>query len=430
MKNIKMTRNPFLLFLPFLILFITIALIFPTHGNDNDEARYLMFAQNMLHGFYSPPAPNIDLGNSPGYSIILMPFIALSLPLISITILNAFFYYLSIVFLFKTLEQLVSFRIALIFSLFWGFYYNGYQNVYLIISETFTSFLVCFFIFNLFRALATKNRGKTKIYIYLSGLTIGYIILTKVIFGYVVLLMLVASFFLWILNRSSDYYKKGLFILFIGMATTIPYLAYTYHLTGKIFYWSSFSGENLYWMASPYEGEYGSWIKYPADSQSKTTFFAGGKELIELHHEKDFEEIAKYRGMKRDDVLMRISIENIKSHPVKYIQNCISNAGRILFNYPYTYTLEKSTTLLRMPLTGIIVVLGLFCIFPTLKNWRKINYPLRFLLFFILLYLGASVFACAETRMFTVAVPILLLWISYILQKTITIKIKLDNESV
>ena len=418
------------MFLPFLVLFIAIALIFPTNGNESDESRYLMFAQNLVHGFYSPPAPNIDLGNSPGYPIILIPFIALSLPLICVTILNAFFYYFSIVLLFKSLERLVSFKIALIFSLFWAFYYNSYQNIYLIISETFVSFLICLLIFSLTSAFDLKNSRKTEFYIYLSGLTIGYIALTKVIFGYVVLLMLIVSFFLWLLNRTSIYYKKGLLILLIGMFTTAPYLAYTYHLTGKIFYWSSFTGDNLYWMTSPDESEYGSWIKYPTDSLSKTTFVPDGQKLIEINHQKDFDEIKKYKGMERDEALKRLAIENIKSHPAQYIKNCFYNVGRILFNFPYTYTREKPTTLLRIPLSGTIVFLALFCIFPTLVNWKKINYPLRFLLFFILLYLGASILACAETRMFTVAVPILLVWISFILQKTTTIKIKLDKEAV
>ena len=96
MKILK-TKNPFLLFLPFLILYITLVFIFPTSGAAGDENRYLMFANNLIHGFYSPSALNIDLGNSPGYPIILMPFIALHFPLICIALLNAVLYYLSTV---------------------------------------------------------------------------------------------------------------------------------------------------------------------------------------------------------------------------------------------------------------------------------------------------------------------------------------------
>jgi hypothetical protein len=105
MKNINVTKNPYLLFAPFLILYIIIVLIFHKQGTIGDEGRYLMFAHNLIHGFYSPTGPNIDLGNGPGYPIILKPFVALHLPLIFMRLINAVFYYLSIVLLFKSLAK-------------------------------------------------------------------------------------------------------------------------------------------------------------------------------------------------------------------------------------------------------------------------------------------------------------------------------------
>ena len=101
----------------------------------------------------------------------------------------------------------------------------------------------------------------------------------------------------------------------------------------------------------------------------------------------------------------------------------------MLFNYPYSYTIQKPETLLRLPLNGIIAVFMLFCLIPTFINWRKIIFPVRFMLFFTLLYLGGSIFGSAETRMFTVIVPILLFWIAYIIQKSIKIKLKFDENS-
>ena len=119
-KNIKLPQNPWLLFLPFLVLYIIFVFIFPTTGHQGDEERYLMFADNLVHGFYSPPAPDINLTNGPGWPIILAPFVALGLPLMCITVMNAFFYYLSAVFLYKALRETVSQKLTLFFSLFWG----------------------------------------------------------------------------------------------------------------------------------------------------------------------------------------------------------------------------------------------------------------------------------------------------------------------
>jgi 4-amino-4-deoxy-L-arabinose transferase-like glycosyltransferase len=430
MRKFAIPKNPFLLFLPFLVFFIVLALILPTHGNASDENRYLMFAQNLLHGFYSPPAPGVDLGTGPGYPFIIFSLVALSLPLVCITVLNAILYYLSIVLLFKALEQILSFKTALGFSLFWAFYYNSYENIPMILTETFASFLTCFLIFTLVKAFNSNSQGKRKIYIFLSGLTIAYIVLTKVIFGYVLLVMFIASILLWAINRRSGNYRKGLIILSIAFITTVPYLIYTYHLTGKIFYWSTFGGNNLYWMSSPYDEENGSWIKYPMNSQTKDNYIQGGDSLIDLYHRQDFVEASKYKGVEQDEALKRIAIENIKSHPGKFIQNCACNIGRLLFNYPYSYTVQKPITLLRFPMTGIIAVLMLFCTIPTFKNWRKLPYPIRFLLFFVFLYLGGSVFGSAETRMFTIAVPALLFWIAFIITQTIKVNLNFKNETV
>src|SRR5215467_7456599 len=103
--DLKSIKNPYLIFLPFLIFYIAYVIYFITDGVSGDQPRYLMYADNLIHGFYSPP--ELDLRNGPGYPIILVPFVALHLPFVSMTILNAFLHYLSIVFLFKALRQIV-----------------------------------------------------------------------------------------------------------------------------------------------------------------------------------------------------------------------------------------------------------------------------------------------------------------------------------
>ena len=63
MRNKLLNKSPFLLFLPFLVLYIIIVLIHPTNGTTGDEGRYLLLSHHLLNGFFSPPFPNIDLGN-------------------------------------------------------------------------------------------------------------------------------------------------------------------------------------------------------------------------------------------------------------------------------------------------------------------------------------------------------------------------------
>ena len=259
LKNHKIVQNAFLLFLPFLILYVVLILIFAKGSNIGDEGRYLMYSQNLTHGFYTLPAPYLDLGNGPGYSLIIMPFVALKLPLISIKLINAIFYYFSIILLFKSLQRIVTFNFALIFSLLWALYPNTFEQLPYVLPEVFASSLIPLLLFSVTLAFSKGKTKKTYIYTITAGLTFGYLALTKPIFGYVLVFMILGTIFLLIINRTNSNYKKSILILTIAFVTTIPWLAYTYHMTGKFLYWSSYGGNNLYWMSTPYENEYGDW---------------------------------------------------------------------------------------------------------------------------------------------------------------------------
>jgi hypothetical protein len=426
----KNKQNPFLLFAPFLVIFIVLVFYNKPDIEIGDQSRYLTYAGNLLEGFYSQPYPDIDLGNGPGYSLILLPFVALSLPLVSITLLNSIMYYFSIILLFRILQKFVSFQYALVIGLFWAIYINMYQYLHLILPQIFSVFLVTLIGWGLVNSFDKNTFSGVKKYLFYTGFFIGFLALTKPIFGYVMLVMLIGSVILWIINRKVTDYKKGVIILFLAFATVTPYLAYTYHLTGRIFYWSTFGGDNLYWITSPYDGEYGSWNMF-SDLESDSLEIRNNNfnetKSIYVNHKDDFREILKYKGIERDDVYKRIALNNIKNYPKKFLINCISNVGRMLFNFPYSFKFQSPKTLIRLPFNGIIVVFALFSIFPTFLNWRKIPYSIRFFLFFGLIYFGGSILGSAETRMFTIIVPVLLLWMAFVVYKTIRITSKFDT---
>lgn len=445
--NIKITRNPYIIFLPFLLLYAVIVLILQDNTLWGDEIRHFNEVQNLLHGFYSHPAPNIELRNGPGYPLLILPFIAMHVPLVIIKLFNAVFLYLAVVFLFKSLIQFVSFRKALLIGLFMACYYNALDFISMLYSEVFTVFLISLLVYCLTRTFNTTDSIKPKKYVFISGILFGYIALTKIIFGYVLLCMLIGSLLVWLFNRHVTNYKKGVVIMLLAFVTVSPYLVYTYSLTGRVFYWGTSGGNNLYWMSSLAEDEYGSWFPDPETGKgplissgsgneeggqmnlkNRSVYIPGAEDSIRIRHQADFEEINKYNnGPDRDDAYKKIVMKNIKSYPVKYIKNCFANIGRILFNYPYSYTPQKPGTLIRIPLNGIIVLLSLFCLIPTLLNWRRVTYAARYGLFIVAIYLGGSIFGSAEIRMFTIIVPVLLFWIGYMLQRTIKLHLKFGN---
>src|SRR3982751_4510520 len=78
----KAKQNPYLIFAPFLVFYLLICAFFHKDKLQGDEGRYLEFAHNLLHGYYSPPSPRQSLWSGPGYPILLMPFVGLGLPLV------------------------------------------------------------------------------------------------------------------------------------------------------------------------------------------------------------------------------------------------------------------------------------------------------------------------------------------------------------
>ena len=106
--QIYLELKPAVMFLPFLILYVLIILKVSTHELVGDEGRYYEFANNLLNGYYSPPAPNINLWSGPGYPIFLVPFVWLKMPLLVIKLANAFLQYFSIVLLFLAINKYTS----------------------------------------------------------------------------------------------------------------------------------------------------------------------------------------------------------------------------------------------------------------------------------------------------------------------------------
>jgi hypothetical protein len=363
---------------------------------NGDESRYLQFAKNILNGYYSPPYPNIDLMNGPGYPLVLVPFLAVGLPITFLILINAFFYYFSIVFLFKSLIEFVSFKKSLVLSLFWAFYYNVYQELVKLLTEPLTCLLITLILFYLVKLFQNDDRKSFKKYILISGVCIGYLALTKISFGYVLMFLLAGSISILIFNKRNSNLKKLVIVLVMALAFTTPYLIYTYNLTGKIFYWGTPGGDSLYWMSTPFKNEYGNWYGdfnlLPRSQKEIDRNVPGYLDSLKLHHQKDYDKIFDYPDViKREKMFKKIAIENIKSNPLKYLDNCISNVGRLLFSFPYSYTIQSNRTLFRLPLNGALVLISIFSLIPTFFNWKRLFFPIKFILFFLFLYLGASV---------------------------------------
>lgn len=410
-------RSPFLVFIPHLVVYLLLVLYFSQPSLRGDEERYLQFAQNLKNGFYSPPPPDINLWNGPGYPLLLLPVIALDLPLITIKLLNAVLLYLSAGFLLLTLRKLLSPKPAFLIALFFASYYPFFEILPLILTEApaiLLTTLFCYFLLKIPDRYSWRQ-------LLPAGLCMGYLALTKIIFGYVILAALGISGLLFLFKRSPNHHA-AVKILLVALAINLPWLGYTWQLTGKWFYWGNSGGMSLYWMSSPYRGEYGDWNNTDFDANCYNIAIQPCQdELLEKNHKADIDYILSLPPSKRDDAYRRKALENMLDHPWKFLENCWHNISRLLFGMPASYHYQTSKTLLRILPNAIVLTFMLIAAFLSLRNWKIISFPIKLLLLLSGLYLAACIPLSAYPRFFYPVLSPILLWIGVSLHQNIRI---------
>jgi 4-amino-4-deoxy-L-arabinose transferase-like glycosyltransferase len=294
-----------------------------------------------------------------------------------------------------------------------------------IMTETITTFLV-----SAIGLLIVQGYQEQKRWQFITaGLLFGYLVLVKIIFSNVLLALLAGAFFLWLFNRKKPAFRQLLIIPVIAFLVNVPYLLYTWNLTGKKLYWGNSGGMSLYWMSTPYPGEYGEWhnstISLYDRNETIDSIIMFNEKKLQDNHRADYIEIYSLPPQEQDDAFKKKAIENIKAHPVKFARNMIANAGRLIFDYPYSYTYQTETSLLRISINGILLTLILLTALISALNWRRIPFSLRVIVLTMLLYLGGSLLVSVYQRMFYVILPWMLLWVSYVLTHTVRINLKL-----
>ena len=412
--------HPLILFSPFLIVYILFIVKFNTGEIAYDELRYVELARNLLKGFYSPPPPDINLWSGPGYPLFLSPFLFFNVPVHLIKLLNAFLLYGSVILLFLSCKNYVPAAKAFLMACCWGSYLPAFQTLPSLLTETYVIFLISLFIFYLQKTFQHPSK-KT---IVISGVLLGLIVLTKIVFGYVLVVLLLVTFICLLIKRDRIN-KSVLSVFVVALLLNIPYLIYTYSITGKVFYWGNSGGLSLYWMSTPYENEYGDWNNTHLNANfGNDTGAVTDTTMLFKNHAKELTYINQLPKNLQDDALKKIAISNIKNYPVKFVRNCIANVSRMFFGVPMSYVYQKDKTIIRFFYGSILFVLmlcsGLLCIY----HWRKTIPFYKWITGFIFIYLGAGTFLSAYPRQLYIIIPVVLLWSTYIFSKTIVLHIR------
>lgn len=412
----KVLQHETIILLPLLLIYCLYVIIKEKPGLSLDEPTYLLYARNLINGFYVPKGSTF-LWAGPGYPIILAVLEKFDLTGIYQKLLNAIFLYGSLLCMYYSVRLFTRKSCALILASLCGFYYPFYLMLPYRMTEVFVIFLISLIVLYVNKWSEEPSKITYKVVLIL---VIAWLMLTKIIFGYVIAGLLILFIIAFLLKQNNTYLKL-IFILFLSIITISPYLYYTYQLTGKYFYWGTSGGLTLYWMSSPYAEEYGDFINFfyePSNDPNKNQLFRMRHEEnikmaigeISLFQTLKYEELPAKLGVVQDQQFKKMAIMNIKAHPIKYIKNILSNSMRMIFNFPYSY--RENRLNLKLILSNSILLLFVFITsFRILRKKENINSADLFLLLFTLIYLGGSMLLSATPRQFYIISPILLYFI-------------------
>ncbi len=408
-------------FLPLLVLYIAIVTIVSSNTLIGDETRHMTYANNLSHGFYTN-SENPELGNGPGYPLVLTAFVLIKAPYLVMKLANAIFLFMAVVLFSKSLLFFLGPKQSIILSYIFGIYPPFLKWSVYLYSESLAIFLACGFLY-FFLKLHFKN-PKSKLNIIITGLFLGLLTLTKVIFGYVILSTIVFYLIVFFFKKLPKI-RASLFVLVTAFIVSMPYLFYTYSITGKMFYWGTGGGEILYWRSSPFPNEYGDWISADVVLGKENGDFYDTTPLFN-NHGAFIQSLESHSIIQRDSLYKKRAIENIKGYPRKYIQNTLASGLRLFFNYPYSYTPQKISTYFYIIPNIFVVVFLLFAFFIALRKPFLMPFEIRVIGLMMLLFIGGLTVLDGRVRHLLPILPLLFIFVVFVCRKFVEMKPKTE----
>ncbi|MFK7925757.1 MAG: hypothetical protein AB8H47_27665 [Bacteroidia bacterium] len=383
---------------------------------EGDEKRFQFYAENLTQGYYAE-AENPEFRNGPGYPLFLAPFIALGLPKLAAVFANIFLTLGGLMFFQAALKFFVSSRQAYYLTLFMGLYPVMLKELPNAVYEAYYFFLICGFLYFFLRA-NQKEKKHIKDFL-LAGCFIGMLAMTRFVYGYSLFFSLPFLGIAAILFRKPNV-RGWAMTVGVGILFCLPYLAYTYSLSGKLFYWGTNGGEVLYWMSAKQNDEFGDW-------QSRDEILYDEIPQISPIHKEFFQSLIGLNHIERDQALKKRAKENIKANPSHYLQNWTANVVRLFWGFPKSFRQQDLRPVAYIISNGLILVALILSLWIAWGVRKKIPPELFAIWFIFLLYLGLTSIVHAVPRYLVSVVPFWVLWIGYIKTSFTTFHISADD---
>jgi hypothetical protein len=322
---------------PLLLMYLVVwAVLAPGSAPVGDEGPLLGAARRLTEGTYALPGASDGtkfLWHGPGLPALLSPFLALRIPMPDLRLLVGPVVMFAAVLLFYRLLRLRRpRRDALIGAYALGLYAPAYQTLPSLHKEPLALLLVIVAM----DAGVRFARGGRRRHVAVAALALGGLVMTRLEYGWVVigLAALTAAWWLFARTRSHDdgrvrAARRWALVGAGGALACIPWLAYTYDLTGHLMYWGNSGGMSLYWMSQSGPGQLGQWHA--------------------LHTVLHDPRLAAYRPflnyvnslgpLESDLTLRHAATVAALQHPLSYLVNLAANVGRMFVGVPFSFTL-------------------------------------------------------------------------------------------
>jgi 4-amino-4-deoxy-L-arabinose transferase-like glycosyltransferase len=219
-----------------------------------------------------------------------------------------------------------------------------------------------------------------------AGLALGVLALTRAAYGWILIACLVVVATWWLARRRRPA-LMAIVALTVALASTLPWLAYTYDKSGRVLYWSGSGGLSLYWMASPYPGETGEWRPYNEAPPAHRPFF---------------DRLVRMDGpVERDLALQRRALDWVRHRPSGYLGNVPPNLSRLVVGVPDRDGIGLKGLVFAVPNVLLLAALA----WVALSRTRLPRYAPLFLAFAAVTF-GFHVLLSAEPRMLLPIVPV------------------------
>lgn len=327
---------------PLLLLYVAWTVVNPDLGGAGDEGAFLAYAERLTHGDYaSEETADSYLWRGPGLPLMLVPFVALDAPVELARVVPALLLGGAALLFHRLLRLRLSERASLLGALALGLYVPFLRSLGYVQTEPVGIFLVVLAMY----LWARRSDAGGDRYLLGAGLALGALTLTRLEYGYVLTACLLIAGAVWLKGRGRTA-RDAAAVCVVALALCVPWLAYTYALTDKPFYWSNAGSLSLYWMSGPTVDDLG-------DPHDVNEVFRRDELAV---HRPLFRRLRTMHPVAADEALGRVARENISQHPARFARNVVNNASRLLFDFPFSFQQESAKPLFYVVPNSLLLV--------------------------------------------------------------------------